>query len=59
MPKFVVQMSRTLRTEYTVEAADEEAAQELAEEWAYGEYDWTDDISYADVETHDVQEIDQ
>lgn len=56
MKTYTVQITRTMMIEHEVEAADEESARELAEEWAYGECDWMDVISYADVVIEDISE---
>ena len=56
MKTYTVQITRTMMIEHEVEAADEESARELAEEWAYGECDWIDTINYADVVIEDISE---
>jgi hypothetical protein len=56
MKTYTVQITRTIMVEHEVEAADEDSARELAEEWAYGECDWIDHINYADVVIEDVSE---
>ncbi len=56
MKTYTVQITRTMMIEHQVEAADEESARELAEEWAYGECDWMDVINYADVVIEDISE---
>jgi hypothetical protein len=56
MKTYTVQITRTIMVEHEVEAADEDSARELAEEWAYGECDWIDHINSADVVIEDVSE---
>lgn len=57
MALYTVNMTRTLAVQHQVEAASEDQARLLAQEWAYGEYDWTEDISLCDVDVGQVLEV--
>jgi len=56
MKSYVIDISRKFEVRHVVQAKNEKQARKIAEEWAYGEFEWGEVANYANVVIDTVEQ---